>query len=137
MNFDFSDDARELQAQARRFFDAEAGPDAARRVMNGEEPYDKKMWRGVVDLGLPALRVPEDHGGLGLGAEEACLIAEEAGRSLAAVPLMSTMIFTEALLLAGHCVCVSPSAVSPSSSPKAAVSRPAAESAAKVRRAVR
>ncbi|MEM8825895.1 MAG: acyl-CoA dehydrogenase family protein [Pseudomonadota bacterium] len=101
MNFDFSDEAREFQAQARRFFDAEAGPDAARRIMDGGEPYDKSMWQGVVELGLPALRVPEAHGGVGLGAEEACLIAEEIGRSMAPVPLMSTMIFTEALLAAG------------------------------------
>ncbi|MBV7256056.1 acyl-CoA/acyl-ACP dehydrogenase [Pacificimonas sp. WHA3] len=102
MNFDFSDDARELQAQARKFFDAEAGPDSARRVMNDDDiAFDEGMWQGVVELGLTALRVPEEHGGLGLGAEEACLIAEEVGRSLAPVPLMSTMLFTEALLAAG------------------------------------
>ncbi|MHB9881104.1 acyl-CoA dehydrogenase family protein [Pacificimonas sp. ICDLI1SI03] len=102
MNFDFSEEARELQAQARRFFDAEAGPDAARRILNDEErAFDTKMWSGIVDLGLTALRVPEAHGGLGLGAEEICLIAEEAGRSLAPVPLMSTLLFTEALLVAG------------------------------------
>ncbi len=101
MNFDFSDDAREFQAQARRFFDAEAGPDSARKIMNSDDGYDAAMWQGVVDLGLTALRVPEAHGGVGLGAEEACLIAEEVGRSLAPVPLMSTMLFTEALLAAG------------------------------------
>ncbi|MGB3723301.1 MAG: acyl-CoA dehydrogenase family protein [Pacificimonas sp.] len=101
MNFDFSDDARELQAQARRYFDAEAGPDAARKIMNADDGHDAVMWQGVVDLGLTALRVPEAHGGLGLGAEEACLIAEEVGRSLAPIPLMSTLLFTEALLAAG------------------------------------
>ena len=101
MNFDFSDDARALQEQARRFFDAEAGPDAARRIMDSDAAYDEAMWKEAVELGLTAIRVPEEHGGVGLGAEEACLMAEEIGRGIAPVPLMSTMLFTEALLAAG------------------------------------
>ncbi|MGB7405170.1 MAG: acyl-CoA dehydrogenase family protein, partial [Pacificimonas sp.] len=81
---------------------AEAGPDAARKIMNDDDRhYDAEMWQGVVELGLPALRVPEAHGGVGMGAEEACLIAEEVGRALAPVPLMSTMLFTEALIALG------------------------------------
>lgn len=101
MNFDFSDDARALQDSARRFFDENAGPTAARRVMNGDAPYDETLWQGAAGLGLTGIRIPEDFGGVALGAEEACLMAEEIGRSLAPAPLMSTMLFTEALLIAG------------------------------------
>ncbi|MBZ6377195.1 acyl-CoA dehydrogenase [Pacificimonas flava] len=102
MNFDFSDDARTLQDQARRVFDETAGPDAARAVMNDpDKHYDEAIWKQAVELGLTAIRVPEEHGGVGLGAEEACLIAEEIGRGLVPAPLISTMLFTEALLIAG------------------------------------
>lgn len=101
MNFDFSDDAKALRDQARRFLDEKAGPKVARTQMNGDAPYDTMLWTQVVELGWTAARVPEAQGGLGLGTDEACVLAEEIGRSLAPVPFMATLLATEALLLAG------------------------------------
>ena len=101
MNFDLSDDAKTLKDAARKFLDARAGPPVARKVMNAGDTHDAALWAGVVEQGWPAARVPETHGGLGLGADEACVLAEEIGRSLAPVPLLSTMGAIEAILLAG------------------------------------
>lgn len=101
MNFDFSDDAKTLREQAARFLGERAGPASARRMMEGDAPYDAALWHEIVELGWPAARVPEAHGGLGLGAEEACVLAEELGRSLAPVPLAATLAATEALVAAG------------------------------------
>ncbi|WP_419814037.1 acyl-CoA dehydrogenase family protein [Glacieibacterium sp.] len=101
MNFDFSDDAKALRDQARRFLDERAGPKVARAAMVSDAPYDTMLWNAIVELGWPAARVPEAHGGLGLGPDEACVLAEEIGRSLAPVPFMSTLLATEALILAG------------------------------------
>ncbi|MGQ5702075.1 acyl-CoA dehydrogenase family protein [Sandaracinobacteroides sp. A072] len=101
MNFDLSDDAKTLQDAARKFLDARAGPAVARKVMNDGATHDAELWAAVVEQGWPAARVPEAHGGLGLGPDEACVLAEEMGRSLAPVPLMSTMAVIEALLIAG------------------------------------
>jgi alkylation response protein AidB-like acyl-CoA dehydrogenase len=101
MNFDLSDDAKTLKDAARKFLDARAGPPAARKVMNEGATHDARLWAEVVEQGWPAARVPESHGGLGLGADEACVLAEEIGRSLAPVPLMSTLAAIEALLIAG------------------------------------
>ncbi|WP_199554746.1 acyl-CoA dehydrogenase family protein [Sandaracinobacteroides hominis] len=101
MNFDLSDDAKTLKEAARKFLDARAGPPAARKVMDAAATHDAALWAEVVEQGWPAARVPEEHGGLGLGADEACVLAEEIGRSLAPVPLMSTLAAIEAILLAG------------------------------------
>jgi acyl-CoA dehydrogenase len=101
MNFDFSDDAKALREQARRFLDERAGASVARKAMEGDAPYDAGLWKAVVELGWTAARVPESHGGIGLSAEEACVLAEEVGRSLIPVPFLSTLAATEALLLAG------------------------------------
>lgn len=101
MNFDFSDDAKALREQARRFLDEQAGASVARKAMDGDAPYDAALWKAVVELGWTAARVPEAHGGIGLSAEEACVLAEEVGRSLIPVPFLSTLAATEALLLAG------------------------------------
>lgn len=101
MNFDFSDDAKALRDQARRFLDERAGAAVARKAMDGGAPYDAELWKAVVELGWTAARVPEAHGGIGLSAEEACVLAEEVGRSLIPVPFISTLAATEALLIAG------------------------------------
>jgi alkylation response protein AidB-like acyl-CoA dehydrogenase len=60
-------------------------------------------WRKVAeDLGWAAVLVPEAHGGMGLGWTEACLLAEETGRSLACIPFFSTVcLATGAILAAG------------------------------------
>ncbi len=101
MDFDLSDDAKTLREAARKFLEAEAGPKSARAVMDAEAPHDVALWAKVVAQGWPSARVPEAHGGLGLGTDEACVLAEEVGRSLAPVPLLATMDAIEALLIAG------------------------------------
>jgi alkylation response protein AidB-like acyl-CoA dehydrogenase len=101
MNFDLSDDAKTLKDAARRFLQDRAGPAVARRAMEAGLSHDAALWSQVVEQGWPAARVPEAHGGLGLGADEACVLAEEIGRSLAPVPLLSTLAAVEALLIAG------------------------------------
>ncbi len=101
MNFDLSDDAKTLRDAARKFLDARAGPAVARRAMGADAPHDADLWREVVEQGWPALRIPEEHGGLNLGPDELCVLAEEVGRSLAPVPLLSTLAAAEAIILAG------------------------------------
>lgn len=60
-----------------------------RRIMDGEIGHDPDLWRALADLGLPALTVPEAHGGLGLTAVELELVMEEAGGALLPAPLLS------------------------------------------------
>ncbi len=99
MDFDFSDDAKALQSQARKFFGERAGPVVARAAMDGAD--NTPLWHDVVGLGWTMARVPEAFGGVGLGPEAACVLAEEAGRSLAPVPLIQALMATEALLALG------------------------------------
>ena len=47
-------------------------------VETGERPTE--LWATCVELGWPALTVPEADGGVGLGAVEAAILAEELGR---------------------------------------------------------
>ena len=102
MNFDFSDEAKELGEQARRLFGEKAGTGPARKAMaDGAPEMDAALWKEISELGWTAARVPEAHGGLGLTVEEVAQLAEAAGGSLAHVPLVSTLLATEALVLAG------------------------------------
>lgn len=102
VNFDFSDDAKALGEQARKLFGDKAGTGPARAAMARDAPaFDAALWAEVAGLGWTAARVPQAQGGLGMSAEESCQLAEAAGGALAVVPLVSVLLATEALLIAG------------------------------------
>jgi alkylation response protein AidB-like acyl-CoA dehydrogenase len=99
MNFDFSDDQKLLQEQARKFLTDKCSRKLVRSVLdNNKNQYSKELWQEVVNMGWTATAIPEENGGLGLGMLELCVIAEELGRSLAPIPFSSSIyIFAEFL----------------------------------------
>jgi len=102
MNFDFSDDQKQLRDQARKFLAEKCPPKAVRAVLDGKAAYDKELWKGLAEMGFLGVAIPEEFGGAGAGHLELCVIAEEMGRALAPVPFSSTVyLAAEALLIAG------------------------------------
>lgn len=102
MNFEFSDDQKQLRDQARRYLAEHSPPKAVRAVLEGKAPYDKELWKGLAEMGFLGVAIPEEFGGAGAGHLELCVIAEEMGRALAPVPFSSTIyLAAEAIMLAG------------------------------------
>src|ERR1700742_852048 len=102
MNFDFSDDQKQLRDQARKFLTEKCSSKAVRVVLDGKAPYDKELWKGLAEMGFLGVAIPEEFGGAGAGHLELCVIAEEMGRALAPVPFSSTVyLAAEALMIAG------------------------------------
>jgi len=102
MNFDFSDEQKQLRNEARKFLAEKCPPKAVRTVLDGKEPYDRQLWKGLAGMGFLGVAIPEEFGGAGAVHLELCVIAEEIGRALAPVPFSSTVyLAAEALLLAG------------------------------------
>ncbi|MBI1328275.1 MAG: acyl-CoA dehydrogenase [Alphaproteobacteria bacterium] len=102
MNFDFSDDQKLLKDQARKFLTEKCTTKTVRKVFEGSDGYDATLWKQIADMGWMGTAIPEEHGGLGLGYLELCVIAEELGRALAPVPFSSTVyLFAEAIMIAG------------------------------------
>ncbi len=100
MNFDFSSEQQALRDQVRRLF--ADGRVRARQMVESGQRHDAALWAQLVELGGTAAAIPEAQGGIGLGALELCVIAEEAGRSLAPIPFMSSAVYaSEAIKLAG------------------------------------
>src|SRR5262245_7227307 len=90
MDLDFDRDQEELRDTIRAVLAKESPIALARRVVEtGERPTT--LWRTLTDLGWPALTVPEEHGGIGLGMVEAGILAEELGRVIAPGPLLATV----------------------------------------------
>jgi acyl-CoA dehydrogenase len=102
MNFDFSEEAKELRTQSMRFMSEESSMEAVRRVLDGKERFDRRLWAQMANLGWLGVSIPESHGGLGLNDEMPCVLAESFGRSLGTVPLPTSMyIATQFIVAAG------------------------------------
>jgi acyl-CoA dehydrogenase len=102
MNFDFSDEQKQLRDQARKFLTEKSPPKAVRQVLEGKASFDRETWKGLAELGLLGVAIPEQFGGSGAGHLELAVIAEEIGRANSAVPLSSSIyLAAEAIMLAG------------------------------------
>ena len=101
MNFDFSDDQKQLRDEARRFLAAKCPPKAVRAVLDGEVTYDRALWQGLAEMGFLGVAIPEAYGGTGAGHLELCVIAEEMGRALAPVPFASSLYLAAEFIMAG------------------------------------
>lgn len=102
MNFDFSDDLKQLRDEARRFLTKHCPTATPRRILEGDVPYDRGLWHEMAEMGWTGATIPEQYGGAGLGSLAVCVLAEELGRSVAPVPYASSVyLATEALLVYG------------------------------------
>jgi acyl-CoA dehydrogenase len=102
MNFDFSDDLKQLRDQARRFLSEQCTPAVVRRSLDEQETFAAPLWREIAAMGWIGAAIPEQFGGAGLGYEGLCVLAEEIGRVVAPLPFGSTAyLASEAILTAG------------------------------------
>lgn len=96
MNFELSEDQRLMRESFARFLDEHSSM-ARVRTTAAEGGFDTALWKGLAELGAFSLRIPERHGGLGLGLMDAAVLMEEAGRTLASGPLAETLVATRIL----------------------------------------
>ena len=91
MDFELSDDQRQLQDSVRSVLERECPPGLVRAAYDGRRDEVNRLWKTISHLGWAAIEVPESLNGLGMGFVELSLIAEEMGRAVAPVPFMSTV----------------------------------------------
>jgi len=100
VNFDLSDDQRLLQDTIRTFCARECGPPALRAIFEGDG-HDPALWKGMIELGLGGLHLPEAHGGAGLELLDAALAAEVLGHGGVPGPFFGHALAGLAIELAG------------------------------------
>lgn len=102
MNFLLNEEQRQLSDSAREFLNAQSPLSLQRRLRDTHAPlgYEPQLWQQVVDLGWPAAVFPEDEGGLAVGYQGLGAVFEGMGRTLAALPLLSSVVLCGELLLA-------------------------------------
>jgi len=100
MNFALSDEQVLLREAARGSLSRFKTIEAAREALEDRSKLPD-LWPVAVEAGWPGLLVSEEHGGAGLGAFDAMLVAEECGRVLASVPLLGLLPASAILDAAG------------------------------------
>jgi alkylation response protein AidB-like acyl-CoA dehydrogenase len=100
MNFALSDEQVLLRESARGSLSRFKTVEAARDALEDQSALPD-LWPIAIEAGWPGLLVSEEHGGAGLGAFEAMLVAEECGRVLAGVPLLGLLPASAILDVAG------------------------------------
>jgi alkylation response protein AidB-like acyl-CoA dehydrogenase len=90
-----NDDQKMLQETAASFL-AEEGAIARQlrhwRGIGCKDGFGHGLWKQFAELGLTGICIPEEHGGLGLGAVEAALVLEQIGRNLTPSPFLTTAV---------------------------------------------
>ncbi|HEX3668515.1 MAG TPA: acyl-CoA dehydrogenase family protein, partial [Acidimicrobiia bacterium] len=90
MHLEFTAEQDELRDGVRAMLGRECPISLVREVVEkGTTP--EALWSQMIELGWPALTVPEGAGGLGMGAVELAVVVEELGRVLAPGPYLPTV----------------------------------------------
>ncbi|MGI5130001.1 acyl-CoA dehydrogenase family protein [Pseudonocardia sp. CA-107938] len=95
-----SDALRELGSTSRRLLERAARTSPVPPAFGVPAELDRELWSALAELGLLGLAVPEELGGSGGGVTELCVLAEQVGAALPAVPFAGTAAVA-AVLVAG------------------------------------
>jgi alkylation response protein AidB-like acyl-CoA dehydrogenase len=89
MQLDLPESSRAVSEAFERFFAAEATPARVRAA----EPvgFDAELWRQLVELEAPFMRLSAEAGGAEMSLLDAAVVMEQAGRRLAPAPLAECM----------------------------------------------
>jgi alkylation response protein AidB-like acyl-CoA dehydrogenase len=101
MDFSLSEEQELLQETVRGFVAKECPPRTVRAIFDGEREGVAALWKGLAELGVAGLVVPEAYGGAGLELLELALAAEELGRGAVPVPFLGHSLAALALAAGG------------------------------------
>lgn len=103
MEFAFTDEQLMIRDTAQAFLAEVSTSEAIRAAMATDTGYDRQLWQQICnDLVWPALHIPEQFGGMGLGYVELVAMLEQMGRYLLCSPFYASVCLgVNSLLLAG------------------------------------
>lgn len=98
MHFTFTEEQQLLADTVQRFVREHYDFDARRAILHSQAGWSREKWLELAGLGLTALNVPEEHGGLNAGPLETLLVMNALGAGLVLEPYWSTAVIAPALL---------------------------------------
>ena len=101
MIFDLTDEQKMLQETVQQFVQNECPPTRLREIFDGEQPHDPVLWKGLVELGIAGLAIPDQYGGAGLEMLDLAVVAETLGHGALPCPFFNHALAAMAIAWAG------------------------------------
>lgn len=101
MNFDLTEEQLMLQETVGQLLANECPPTHLREVFDGDTGFDEKLWKGLAELGIVGLHVPEEYGGAGLEILDLAVAAETLGYHAAPGPFLGHALAITAIVAGG------------------------------------
>ena len=100
MGLVLNEEQRILRNSAKELLTERAPIKALRALRDERDPdgFSRELWQELTQLGWAGMALPERYGGSEFGFQGLGIAFEEAGRTLAATPMLSTVV------LGGHLV---------------------------------
>lgn len=92
MDFTFNETQQEVQNLARQILTDLSTTERLNEIDKQPQRFDKALWAQLAESGLLGTALSESNGGMGLGFTELCLLVEEVGRTVAAVPVVPVLV---------------------------------------------
>ncbi len=98
MNFDFSEEQLALQDTVQRFVARDYSFETRRAIRESASGWSREVWQALADLGVLAINIDQEYGGLGYGALESGLVMQAFGAGLLLEPYLAAAVIAPALI---------------------------------------
>ena len=93
MYFGLSEEQEFFQDNVKKFLADNASIDEIRKIASGEgQELQSEIYQGIINLGVNALLVPEEYGGLGLSLLHAVAISQALGNGVGPIPFSGSYV---------------------------------------------
>jgi alkylation response protein AidB-like acyl-CoA dehydrogenase len=92
VDFSFTDEQQMLLESTRRLVADHYSLEQRRHIMASAEGYSREVWQRFAELGLLALNIPEENGGLDGGPTGTLLVSMALGEALVIEPYLSSAV---------------------------------------------
>jgi alkylation response protein AidB-like acyl-CoA dehydrogenase len=92
MDFALSEEQQEVRKLARQILEDLSTHERLLEIEADAEGIDRALWQELAKSNLLGVGVPEEFGGSDMGFFTTCVLLEEVGRTVAAVPAIPTLI---------------------------------------------
>ncbi|HLS80819.1 MAG TPA: acyl-CoA dehydrogenase family protein [Steroidobacter sp.] len=101
MDFGLQDIEREICELAESMLRDFSTPERLSPLEESGLRVDRELWKALKEAGVTTVGIDSEHGGAGLGFGEVCLVLEQAGKTVAAAPLLTHSVALLTLQRAG------------------------------------
>jgi len=97
MDTRYSPEQEAFRDSLRRYLAEKCDQGFTRQRWHEPVPHTHELWKKIVELGITALLIPEEHGGLGMTMTDMGVVMEELGRRVNVVPVLASCVAATSL----------------------------------------